>query len=159
MSQQKITPFLWYHNNAEEAARFYISLFPGSKITRVTHYGESGPGPPGSVMTVEFQLAGLELVALNGGPAFHFTEAISLSVACETQAEIDRLWNQLSTGGQPGPCGWLKDKYGLSWQIVPTVLSPWLNDPDPAKAQRTMQAMLGMSRLDIERLKQAHDGP
>lgn len=163
---QKITPFLWFDDNAEEAARFYTSIFPESKIVSMSRYGEAGPGRAGTVMTVTFQIEGQELIALNGGPQFRFTEAISFSVNCETQDEVDELWEKLSEGGEEGPCGWLKDKcgwlkdkYGLSWQINPTALGEMLNDPDPVKAQNVMAAMLQMGKIDIERLKQARDQP
>ena len=153
---QKITPFLWFDGNAEEAANFYVSTFKNSKILSIARYGEAGPGPKGSVMTVEFQLRGQDFIALNGGPQFRFTEAISFSVNCETQEEVDEFWEKLSEGGKEGPCGWLKDRYGLSWQINPIVLGEMLSDPDPAKAQRVMQAMLQMKKIDINRLKQAY---
>lgn len=152
---QKITPFLWFDGQAEEAAKFYVSLFRNSRITTVTRYGEAGPGPAGSVMTVAFRLAGQEFVALNGGPEFKFNEAISFAVNCETQGEIDELWEKLSAGGTEVECGWLKDKYGVSWQITPTILPRLLSDPDAAKAQRVMKAMLQMRKLDIDGLKQA----
>ena len=153
---QKIKTFLWFDNQAEEAANHYVSIFGGdSKVLGVTHYTEASPGEPGAVMTVEFRLAGQEYVALNGGPQFPFTEAISLSVDCESQAEVDELWAKLTDGGEEGQCGWLKDKYGLSWQIVPRGLSEALSDPDPAKAGRAMKAMLGMKKLDIEALLNA----
>jgi predicted 3-demethylubiquinone-9 3-methyltransferase (glyoxalase superfamily) len=153
---QKITPFLWFDTQAEEAAKFYLSIFENSKIKTVTRYGAAGPGPKGSVMTVDFELAGQEFVALNGGPQFKFTEAISLVVNCETQQEVDEFWAKLSKGGQEVECGWLKDRYGLSWQIVPTILSKLLSDPDPKKAQRVMEAMLKMKKIDIAALKKAH---
>ena len=152
---EKITPFLWFDGQAEEAANFYISIFEDSKIVNITRYGEAGPGPAGSVMTVEFQLEGRNFIALNGGPHFRFTEAISFSVNCETQEEVDRFWEKLSDGGEEGPCGWLKDRYGLSWQVNPVVLGKMLGDPDPGKAQRAMNAMLQMKKIDISRLKQA----
>lgn len=152
---QKITPFLWFDNQAEEAANFYTSIFKNSKIGTVSRYGEAGPGPKGSVMVVTFQLEGEEFMALNGGPLFKFTEAISLSVNCETQEEVDELWEKLSEGGEKGRCGWLKDKYGLSWQITPTVLGEMLNDQDAGKSNRVMQAMLRMDKIDIGKLKQA----
>ena len=153
---QKITTFLWFDDQAEEAARFYVSIFRNSKILDVSHYGASGPGKPGAVMTVRFSLDGQEFIALNGGPHFKFNEAISLFVSCQDQAEVDALWNRLCDGGGPGPCGWLKDRYGLSWQIVPTGLLPMLQDPDPAKSSRVMQAMLAMQKLDIDTLKRAY---
>ena len=156
---QKITPFLWFDNQAEEAANFYVSIFKNSKILTVRRYGDSGPGPKGSVMTLTFQLEGQEFYALNGGPVFHFTEAISLFVNCETQQEVDELWNKfLANEGKESRCGWLKDKYGLSWQIIPTALGKMLGDPDPAKARRVMEAMLQMSKIDVAKLKQAYDG-
>lgn len=158
MARQKVTPFLWFDNLAEEAANFYVSLFKNSRIINVSRYGEAGPGPAGSAMTVEFELAGLAFIALNGGPHFKFTEAISLSIDCDSQAEVDELWDQLSTGGAKSQCGWLKDKYGLSWQVVPSVLGKMLGDPDPAKSKRVMQAMLQMTKIDIPKLKQAYDG-
>jgi predicted 3-demethylubiquinone-9 3-methyltransferase (glyoxalase superfamily) len=154
---QKIKTFLWYDNQAEEAAKHYISVFGGdSKILDVTRFGDAGPGEPGSVMTVNFQLAGQEYVALNGGPEYTFTEAISLQVDCEDQAEVDRLWSRLSEGGEEGPCGWLKDKYGLSWQIVPRRLMELMGDPDPKKAAAVTQAMLGMKKIDIQGLENAY---
>lgn len=154
---QKITPFLWYDNNAEEAVNQYISIFRNSEITNIARYGEAGPGPKGSVMTIEFQLEGKDFIALNGGPMFKFTEAISLSVDCKTQQEVDELWEKLSAGGQPGQCGWLKDKYGLSWQIVPSILIEMLQDKDAEKSKRVMQAMLQMSKIDIAALKRAYE--
>jgi predicted 3-demethylubiquinone-9 3-methyltransferase (glyoxalase superfamily) len=153
---QKITPFLWFDDQAEEAMNFYVSLFKNSKVISVSRYGDEGPGPTGAVMTATFQLDGQELVALNGGPEFKFTEAISFFVNCETQEEVDGLWDKLSEGGEEGRCGWLKDKYGLSWQIVPTVLGELLNDTDPAKSQRVMKAMLQMNKIDIAGLKRAY---
>jgi predicted 3-demethylubiquinone-9 3-methyltransferase (glyoxalase superfamily) len=156
---QKITPFLWFDDNAEEAVKFYTSIFKNSKIGKIARYdkaGEKAAGrPAGSVMTIEFQLDGQEFVALNGGPHFKFTEAISFVVNCETQEEVDYYWEKLSAGGKEVQCGWLKDKYGLSWQIVPTVLGELLSDKDAAKAQRVMDAMLKMVKLDIKKLKQA----
>jgi len=155
---QKITTFLWFNNNAEEAANYYTSIFKNSKILDVSRYGEVGPGPKGSVMIVKFQLAGQEFVALNGGPQFKFTEAISLMVNCESQQEIDELWRKLTAGGQESQCGWLKDKFGLSWQIVPTELGKLMSAKDPAKANRVMQALLQMKKLDIAKLQQAAEG-
>ncbi len=155
---QKITPFLWFDTQAEEAAKFYISIFRNSKITGTTRYGEAGPGPKGSVMTVAFNLDGQDFVALNGGPQFKFTEAVSFVANCETQQEVDDLWEKLSAGGQRSRCGWLKDKFGVSWQVVPTVLGQLLQDKDPAKSRRVMEAMLQMDKLDIRKLKQAHAG-
>src|ERR1700724_4338382 len=154
---QKITPFLWFDHQAEEAAAFYTSIFPNSKVVKVIRYGEAGPGVAGSAMTVEFQLQGQSFVALNGGPHFKFTEAISFVVNCRTQEEVDAYWEKLSAGGAQVECGWLKDKFGLSWQIVPTVLPELLSDPDPEKSQRVMKVMLTMKKLDIRALKQAHE--
>ncbi len=154
----RITPFLWFDHAAEEAANHYVSIFPNSRILNVTRFGDAGNGPKGSVMTVTFELDGLELTALNGGPTFRLTEAFSLSVSCATQAEVDTLWTRLSAGGAPGRCGWLKDKYGLSWQIVPAVLHELLGDPDPARARRVTEAMLTMDKLDIQLLQRAHRG-
>lgn len=159
MPQPKITTCLWFDSRAEEAAKFYVSLFPNSKIERVSHYPEGAPAPAGSVMTVEFNLAGHQFIALNGGPYFKLTEAVSVSVACESQAEIDRLWEKLTAdGGQESQCGWLKDKYGLSWQIFPSFMPHLMCDPDPAKGKRVMQAMMGMVKLDIAALQRAADG-
>ena len=155
-NRQKITPFLWFDGNAEEAVRFYTSVFRNSRITNVVRNGEAGPSPAGSVLTAAFELDGLEFVALNGGPEFKFTEAISFSVNCETQAEIDYLWEKLSAGGEPGRCGWLKDKFGLSWQIVPSVLPKLLAAPDAEKARRVMAALMQMDKLDISLLEQAY---
>jgi len=152
---QKITPFLWFDNNAEEAAKFYVSIFENSKITDTRRYGDAGPGPKGSVMTVTFQLDGQEFMALNGGPHFKFTEATSFFVNCKTQEEVDELWEKLSAGGEKSRCGWLKDKFGLSWQIVPEALGELLAHPDPEKAKRAMNAMLQMDKIDIRKLKQA----
>ena len=152
---QKITPFLWFDDQAEEAARFYVSLFDDSEITDVTRYPEGAPGEPGAVMTVGFRIAGQEFTALNGGPQFPFTEAVSLYVHCEDQDEVDRFWSQLTEGGEESQCGWLKDRYGLSWQIVPDRLGELLGDPDPARAQAAMQAMLQMSKIDIKVLEDA----
>ncbi len=157
MPIQKITPFLWFDHQAEEAAAFYTSIFPNSKIDKVIRFGEAGPGPVGSVMTVEFQLEGQSFVALNGGPHFKFTEAISFVVSCQTQEEVDAYWEKLSAGGAQVECGWLKDKFGLSWQIVPTVLVKLLSDPDPEKSRRVMKTMLTMKKLDIRTLRQAYD--
>jgi predicted 3-demethylubiquinone-9 3-methyltransferase (glyoxalase superfamily) len=153
----KITPFLWFNDQAEEAAKFYTSIFKNSRIGKITRYGESGPGPAGSVMTVAFELNGQEFVALNGGPLFKFNEAISFVVNCETQAEVDDYWSKLTAGGEEVQCGWLKDKYGLSWQVVPTVLPELLSDPDPVKAQRVMAAMLQMKKIDIDSLRRAYE--
>jgi len=152
---QKITPFLWFDHQAEEAAVFYATIFPNSKVVKVIRYGSAGPGPAGSVMTVEFQLEGQTFVGINGGPHFKFSEAISFVVNCEAQDEVDHYWDKLSAGGGQVQCGWLKDKFGLSWQIVPTALPELLSNPDPVKAQRVMQAMLKMKKLDIRTLEQA----
>jgi len=155
---QKITPFLWFDGKAEEAMNFYVSVFKNSKVGRVSRYGEAGPGPKGTVMSATFQLDGQDFFALNGGPQFVFTPAISFFVNCETQQEVDELWDKLSEGGQKERCGWLKDRFGLSWQIIPSILGKLLQDPDAEKAKRVMQAMLQMDKIDIERLKQAHRG-
>jgi predicted 3-demethylubiquinone-9 3-methyltransferase (glyoxalase superfamily) len=151
---QKITPFLWFDNQAEEAMNFYVSIFKNSKVGKVTRYGDAGPGPRGTVMSATFQLDGQEFMALNAGPQFKFTEAISFFVNCESQQEVDQLWEKLSAGGAKGRCGWLKDKFGLSWQIIPSALGEALGNKDPEKAKRAMQAMLKMDKIDIERLKQ-----
>lgn len=153
----KITPFLWFDTQAEEAANLYVSIFKNSKILSASRYGEGGPGPKGSVMTITFELDGQKFIALNGGPHFKFTEAVSFSVDCKTQEEVDEYWTKLSEGGQEGPCGWLKDKYGLSWQIVPTALGELLSDPDPQKSKRVMAAMMQMKKIDISGLKRAYD--
>ena len=155
MPIQKITPFLWFDHQAEEAAHFYTSIFPNSKIVKLVRYGAAGPGPAGSVMTVEFQLDGQNFVALNGGPIFKFTEAISFFVNCQSQDEVDTYWDRLSAGGTEVQCGWLKDKFGLAWQIIPTGLPELLGDPDPEKSQRVMKAMLAMKKLDIHVLNEA----
>jgi len=154
---QKITPFLWFDDQAEEAASLYASLFKNSKIKGINRYGEGAPRPAGMVMTVTFQLDGQEFTALNGGPEFKFTEAVSLFVNCETQEEVDRLWEKLSEGGEKGRCGWLKDKFGLSWQIVPSGLMELLQGEDPGKSQKAMQAMLQMGKLDINELRRAYE--
>jgi predicted 3-demethylubiquinone-9 3-methyltransferase (glyoxalase superfamily) len=154
---QKITPFLWFNDKAEEAMNFYISIFKNSKVGRVSRYGEGGPGPKGMVMSATFQLEGQKFMALNGGPQFPFTEAISLYVDCTTQSEVDELWEKLSEGGEKGRCGWLKDKFGLSWQIIPSALGEMLGDPDPVKSSKVMKAMLTMKKIDIEALRQARD--
>jgi predicted 3-demethylubiquinone-9 3-methyltransferase (glyoxalase superfamily) len=154
---QKITPFLWFDSNAEEATNFYVSIFKNSKIGTVQRYGDAGPGPKGSVMSVTFQLEGQEFFALNGGPHFKFTPAISLFVNCETQEEVDELWEKLSSGGRPDRCGWLQDKFGLSWQIIPKQLMQMLGDKDPVKSQNVMRAMLQMDKIDIGKLRQAYD--
>ena len=156
---QKITPFLWFDHQAEEAMNFYVSIFKNSKAGKITRYGDGGPGPKGTVMSVTFELEGQQFMALNGGPLFHFTEAISLFVNCETQQEVDELWEKLSAGGQKGRCGWLKDKFGLSWQIIPSGLMTALSNKDPEKAKRAMQAMLQMTRIDIQKLQQAAAEP
>jgi|SRR6185369_10178471 len=155
---QKITTFLWFNDNAEEAANFYTSIFKDSKITSIARYGDSGPGPKGSVMIVEFELNGQKFLALNGGPHFTFTEAISLMVNCENQKEVDELWEKLSSGGQKSQCGWLKDKYGLSWQITPIALMQMQKDKDPEKTRRVMEAMMKMSKIDIATLERAYRG-
>ncbi len=162
---QTITPFLWFDHQAEEAANFYVSVFSnrrgaapgGSKVLNVSRYEEAGPAPAGTVMTVQFQIDGQEFTALNGGPAHTFTEAISFLVSCETQEEVDELWGKLSEDGEEGPCGWLKDRYGLSWQIIPTALIELLGDPDPEKSQRVMKAMLEMSKIEIAELRRAYE--
>jgi predicted 3-demethylubiquinone-9 3-methyltransferase (glyoxalase superfamily) len=152
-----ITPFLWFDNQAEEAANFYTSVFAHSKVIDVNRYGEAGPGPAGTVMTVTFELEGQQFIALNGGPHVTFNEAVSLFTSCADQDEVDRLWAKLSEGGEEGPCGWLKDRYGLSWQIVPKALGELLNDPDPEKSGRVMKAMLGMKKIDVQGLKAAYE--
>jgi predicted 3-demethylubiquinone-9 3-methyltransferase (glyoxalase superfamily) len=153
---QKITPFLWYNDKAEEAANFYVSFFKNSKMKEIRRYGDTGPGPKGSVMTVAFQLEGQDFIALNGGPHFNLTPAISLFVNCETQEEVDQLWEKLAEGGRKDRCGWLQDKYGLSWQIIPEALGKLMSDPDPKKASRVMQAMLQMDKIDVKRLQEAY---
>lgn len=154
---QKITPFLWFDGKAEEAMNFYVSVFKNSKVVSVTRYGETGTGPKGTVMSATFQLEGQQFFALNGGPQFTFSPAISFFVSSETQQEVDELWEKLSEGGEKQRCGWLKDKYGLSWQIIPSVLGKMLQDKNPKKADRVMKAMLQMDKLDIKRLEQAYD--
>lgn len=154
---QKITPFLWFNDQAEEAMNFYVSLFRNSKILMLRRYGKEGPGPEGTVMTGTFQLEGQEFMALNGGPHFSFTPAISLFVNCQTQEEVDELWDKLSAGGAPNQCGWLQDKYGVSWQVIPTALGELLGDRNPAKAGAVMKAMLQMRKIDIKSLQEAHD--
>jgi predicted 3-demethylubiquinone-9 3-methyltransferase (glyoxalase superfamily) len=156
--QQRIIPNLWFDTQAEEAADFYTSVFNNSRIVNVTQYTDAGPRPAGMVMTVEFELDGQRFLGINGGPEFTFDEAVSFQIDCETQAEIDYYWGRLSEGGEEGPCGWLKDRYGLSWQVVPTGMEEMLNDPDPERAQRAMQAMLGMGKIDIAALRIAADG-
>lgn len=155
---QKITTFLWFDNNAEEAANFYVSIFKNSKILNTVRYGDVGPGPKGAVMTIEFELDGQRFTGLNGGPTFKFTEAISLVVHCETQPEVDHFWEKLSEGGQKVECGWLKDKYGLSWQVVPNILPELLKEGDSAKIERVMRAVMSMKKFDIEDLKRAAAG-
>jgi predicted 3-demethylubiquinone-9 3-methyltransferase (glyoxalase superfamily) len=153
--QQKITPCLWFDTEGEDAARFYTSIFPYSRVVDLARYGSAGPRPEGTVMTVSFELDGQRFIALNGGPDFRFNEAISFQVDCETQEEVDAFWSKLSEGGEEGPCGWLKDKYGVSWQIVPTALSRLLADPDREKSQRVMEAMLSMKKIEIDGLERA----
>jgi predicted 3-demethylubiquinone-9 3-methyltransferase (glyoxalase superfamily) len=156
---QKIHPFLWFDTQAEEAMNFYVSIFKNSKVGKVVRYGDAGPGPKGSVMTATFELEGQQFTALNGGPHFKFTEAISFVVDCKTQEEVDELWEKLTAGGgKPDHCGWLKDKFGLSWQIVPTALMELLNDPDPATSKRVMEAMLKMIKIDMAELQRAARG-
>jgi predicted 3-demethylubiquinone-9 3-methyltransferase (glyoxalase superfamily) len=155
---QKIVPFLWFDGKAEEAANYYVSIFQNSKLGKVTRCGDAGPGPKGSVLTVSFQLEGQEFMALNGGPMYQFTPAISMFVICTTQAEVDELWGKLTAGGKPQPCGWLTDKFGVSWQIIPTVLGELLWSNDAGKSGRAIRAMLGMSKIDIAALKKAYDG-
>ena len=153
----RITPNLWFDTEGEDAAKFYVSVFPNSKITNVTRYGEAGPGRAGTVLTVDFELDGQEYTAINGGPNFTFDEAISLLINCDDQEEVDYYWDKLTAGGEESQCGWLKDKYGLSWQIVPTVLSELMSGPDPARSQRVMAALMQMVKLDIGQLKQAYE--
>ncbi len=155
---QKITTFLWFNDNAEEAVNFYTSVFKDSKVGTINRYSEAGPGPAGSVMIATFTLFGQDFVALNGGPMFKFTEAISLVVNCETQEEVDYYWENLTVGGEESMCGWLKDKFGLSWQIVPTILPTLMSDPDPVKSKRAMEAMLKMRKIDIATLQAAYNG-
>jgi predicted 3-demethylubiquinone-9 3-methyltransferase (glyoxalase superfamily) len=156
--QQKIVPNLWFDTEAEEAANFYISVFENSRVVNVTHYTEAGPREAGMVMTVEFELDGQRFVAINGSPEFKFDEAVSFQINCETQEEIDHYWDQLSEGGEEGPCGWLKDRYGLSWQVTPTGMEELFADPDLQRAERAMKAMLGMKKIDIAELRAAADG-
>jgi predicted 3-demethylubiquinone-9 3-methyltransferase (glyoxalase superfamily) len=156
-SKQKITTFLWFDGNAEDAAKHYTSIFKNSKVLEVIRYGDAGPGPKGSVMIGRFQLEGQEFIGLNGGPQFKFTEAISLAVTCETQTEVDELWSRLSAGGEEGQCGWLKDRFGLSWQIVPAALPELIRDPDPARSNRVVQAMMQMKKIDIGQLRRASE--
>src|SRR5215467_10642572 len=152
---QKITPFLWYDTQAEEAAKFYVSVFPKSRILKTARYGDAGPGPKGSVMTVEFELAGQRVIALNGGPVYKLTEAFSLSIDCKDQKEVDHYWNKLSKGGEESMCGWLKDKYGVSWQVTPSILTKLVSGPDKKKAKRVMEAMFKMRKIDIAALEAA----
>ncbi len=154
---QKITPFLWFDNNAEEAINFYTSIFKNSKVISISRYGDAGPGPKGTVMAATFQLEGQQFMALNGGPHFRFTPAISLFVSCETQEEVDELWKKLSDGGEEQRCGWLQDKFGLSWQIIPSALGHMLNDKDPVRSQRVMEAMLKMDKINIKDLRKAYE--
>lgn len=154
---QKIVPFLWFNNQAEEAMNFYVSIFKNSRVVSISRYGDAGPGPKGTVMAVKFQLEGQEFYALNGGPQFTFTPAISLFVNCETQQEVDELWQKLSEGGKPDHCGWLKDKFGVSWQVIPTLLGRLLGDKNPAKAKSAMMAMLQMDKIDLKKLQEAYD--
>lgn len=154
---QKITPFLWFDDNAEAAMDFYVSIFKNSEVLRVARYGEAGPGARGTAMTATFRLDGQEFMALNGGPQFRFTEATSFFINCESQEEVDALWAKLSEGGEEGQCGWLKDRFGLSWQVVPTALGAMLGDKDPERANRVMQAMLRMTKIDIATLERAYE--
>ena len=151
----KLTPCLWFDTEGEEAATFYTSVFPNSRITDIARYGSAGPRPEGTVMTVGFELDGVRFLALNGGPQFTFSEAISFQISCESQEEVDRYWSELSAGGEEGPCGWVKDRFGLSWQVVPTALPRLLGDPDHGKAQRVMKAMLEMKKIEIDELERA----
>jgi len=155
---QKITPFLWFDDQAEEAMNFYVSVFKNSRVVDVSRYGSESPGTPGTVMTCTFRIEGQDFMVLNGGPEFSFTPAISFLVSCETQEEVDDLWAKLTAGGEVVQCGWLKDKFGVSWQIVPTVLGELLDDPDPIRSGRVMKAMLQMKKLDIAQLQRAYDG-
>lgn len=152
---QKITPFLWFDNQAEEAMNFYTSVFKNSKVGGVTRYGAGSPGQEGSVMTASFELEGLQFTALNGGPEFKFTEAISFVVDCQSQAEVDELWEKLTEGGEASQCGWLKDKFGVSWQIVPRELFEWINNPDPEKSRRATETMLQMQKIDLQKIREA----
>ena len=154
---QKITPCLWFDTEAEEAATFYTSVFKNSRIVNVSHYNEAGPRPAGMVLTVDFELDGQEFVALNGGPEFKFNEALSLQINCASQDEVDEFWARLSEGGEEGPCGWLKDRYGVSWQVVPTMLNDLINGPDPERSRRAMEAMLKMGKIDIAEIQRAVD--
>lgn len=154
---QKPIPFLWFNNQAEEAANLYVSVIKNSRIQNISRYGEGGPQPAGTAMIVSFELNGQQVMAMNGGPEYKFTEAFSFFINCDSQDEVDELWEKLSEGGEKGPCGWLKDKFGLSWQIVPTILGELMGGPDPARSQRVMQALLQMSKLDIAGLKRAYE--
>jgi len=154
----RTTPCLWFDTQGEDAAKFYTSVFPNSRVTDVTRYGEAGPRPAGMALTVEFELDGQAYTALNGGPEFTFSEALSFQIDCKDQDEVDHYWTQLSEGGEEGPCGWLKDKFGLSWQVVPRALPELLGDPDQEKAQRVMAAMMGMKKIDVAGLQRAYDG-
>jgi len=156
---QRITPFLWFDMQAEEASAFYASVFKDSRILETTRYGKAGPGSEGSVMTVSFELEDQPFMALNGGPAHHFNESVSFVVSCESQEEVDYFWSRLGEGGEEGPCGWLKDRYGLSWQIVPKRLSELVSDPDPVRAERAMQAMFGMTKIDLAAIERAAAAP
>jgi predicted 3-demethylubiquinone-9 3-methyltransferase (glyoxalase superfamily) len=156
-SIQKITPYLWFNGNAEEAVQFYTSVFPASRVTKIARWGEGGPGPQGTVMNIAFELSGQGFIALNGGPQFTFNPAISLFVSCESQAEVDELWTKLlAGGGKPTACGWLQDRYGLSWQIIPTALVDLMSDPDPKASGRVTQALMGMQKIDLAVLRRAH---
>ena len=155
---QKIVPFLWFNDKAEEAMNYYVSIFPNSKVVEVRRYGAEGPGPKGSVMTATFELDGQTFHALNGGPQYQFTPAISFFVNCDSQRDVDTLWEKLSAGGEKQPCGWLKDRYGLSWQIIPTILGKLMGDKDPQKAGRVMKAMLQMTKIDIKQIEKAYAG-
>jgi predicted 3-demethylubiquinone-9 3-methyltransferase (glyoxalase superfamily) len=158
MSDDRLTTCLWFDTQGEEAAEFYCSVIPNSRVLDVSRYGEAGPGVPGTAMTVSFELDGRPFVALNGGPEFRFNESVSLQISCQDQEEVDHYWNTLLEGGEESMCGWLKDRYGFSWQVVPTALSELLGDPDPDRSQRAMKAMLGMRKIDIEGLRRAADG-
>ena len=158
MAQQKIVPNLWFDSQAEEAAHYYIDVFGEGRVLSVARYPEGAPGPVGTIMTVEFEVNGQRFVGINGGPQFPFTEAVSFQITCETQEEVDRYWSVLTEGGEESMCGWLKDRYGLSWQVVPVGMEEVFADPDPARAQRAMQAMLGMRKLDLAALQAAADG-
>ena len=155
---QKITPFLWFNGQAEEAMHHYVAIFRNSRVVDVTRYGDAGPGPKGSVMSASFEIEGQRFTALNGGPQFRFTEAVSFVVNCETQQEVDELWDKLSEGGQTQQCGWLKDRFGLAWQIIPSALPELMSAPDPERARRVTEAMLQMTKIDIAKLRQAHEG-